>query len=87
MTAKVEIYGTSNCRKCVDVRALLDRYGVDYIDHMIDLMPLEKDEMVRRCGLRYYPQIFIDGEHIGGEEELMMLDAEGRLKELLGLRA
>jgi len=85
MTAKVEIYGTTNCRKCVDVRAVLDRYGVDYIDHLIDLMPHEKDEMVQRCGLRYYPQIFIDGEHIGGEEELLMLDAEGRLKELLGI--
>ncbi len=83
MAAKVEVYGTTNCRKCVDVRAVLDRYGVDYIDHMIDLMPHEKDEMVRRCGLRYYPQIFIDGEHIGGEEELMMLDAEGRLNDLL----
>jgi glutaredoxin 3 len=85
MTAKVEIYGTTNCRKCVDVRAVLDRYGVDYIDHLIDLMPHEKDEMVQRCGLRYYPQIFIDGEHIGGEEELLMLDAEGRLKTLLGV--
>jgi glutaredoxin 3 len=52
---------------------------------MIDLMPHEKDKMVRRCGLRYYPQIFIDDQHIGGEEELLMLDAEGRLKALLRL--
>ena len=85
MAAKVEIYGTSNCRKCVDVRAVLDRYGIEYIDHMIDLMPLERDEMVRRCGLRYYPQIFIDDQHIGGEEELMLLEADGRLKQLLGV--
>jgi glutaredoxin 3 len=49
-------------------------------------MPLEKDEMFRRCGLKYYPQIFINDEHIGGEEELMMLEADGRLRTLLGLQ-
>lgn len=85
MAAKVEIYGTSNCRKCVDVRAFLDGRNVGYIDHCIDLMPLEKDAMIRRSGLKYYPQIFIDDEHIGGEEELMMLALEGKLDELLGL--
>ena len=85
MTAKVEIYGTSNCKKCVDVRALLDRYDIEYTDHLIDLMPLEKDEMFRRSGLKYYPQIFINDAHIGGKDELMMLEADGRLKKLLGV--
>jgi len=85
MVAKVEIYGTSNCRKCVDVRELLDRKQVEYIDYLIDLMPLEKDEMIRRTGLKYYPQIFINDEHIGGEEELLSLEAEGDLDKLLGL--
>lgn len=84
MAAKVEIFGTSNCRKCVDVRELLDRKSVDYIDNMIDLMPQEKDEMIRRTGLKYYPQIFIDDKHIGGEEELLTLEASGELDKLLG---
>ena len=75
MAVKVEIYGTSNCKKCVDVRHLLDQKQVDYIDHLIDLMPLEKDEMIRR----------INDEHVGGEEELMALEAEGELDRLLGL--
>ncbi len=85
MTAKVEIYGTSNCRKCVDVRALLDGKNVEYSDYLIDLMPLEKDEMIRRSGLKYYPQIFINEKHIGGIEELLILDASGELDTLLGL--
>ncbi len=84
MTAKVEIYGTTNCKKCVNVRALLDSKNVRHIDYLIDLMPLEKDEMVRRTGLQYYPQIFINGQHIGGEEEIMMLELEGKLDALLG---
>lgn len=85
MTAKVEIYGTSNCRKCVDVRAFLDGKNVEYSDYLIDLMPLEKDEMIRRSGLKYYPQIFINEKHIGGIEELLILDASGELDKLLGL--
>jgi len=83
MPAKVEIYGTTNCRKCVNAREFLDKKDVEYIEYMLDLMPLEKDEMIRRCGLKYYPQIFINDKHIGGEEELLMLDLEGKLQELL----
>ena len=86
MAVKVEIYGTSNCKKCVNVRDFLDRKQVEYIDYLIDLMPLEKDEMIRRTGLKYYPQIFIDDQHVGGEEELMALEADGELDKLLGLK-
>ena len=85
MVAKVEIYGTSSCRKCDVVREIFDNRNVAYIDYLIDLMPLEKDEMIRRTGLKYYPQIFINEEHIGGEEELLTLDADGELDRLLGL--
>jgi glutaredoxin 3 len=85
MAAKVEIYGTTNCKKCVNVREVLDRKNVEYIDYLIDLMPLEKDEMIRRTGLKYYPQIFINDEHVGGEEELLTLEADGELDKLLGL--
>jgi glutaredoxin 3 len=84
MTAKVEIYGTSSCQKCVNVRALLDGKNVEYNDYLIDLMPLYKDEMIQRTGLKYYPQVFINDEHIGGEKEIMTLEADGELDKLLG---
>lgn len=83
MAVKVEIYGTSSCKKCANVREMLDRRNVEYIDYLIDLMPLEKDEMIRRTGLKYYPQIFINDEHVGGEEELFTLEADGELDKLL----
>ena len=83
MPAKIEIYGTTSCNKCVNVREILDKRNAEYIDYMIDLMPLEKDEMIRRCGLKYYPQIFINNQHIGGEEALLMLEHEGKLQALL----
>ncbi len=85
MSAKIEIYGTCSCNKCYNVRQLLDAKSIEYIDYLIDLMPLEKNEMVRRTGLKYYPQIFINDEHVGGEEELFALEAEGKLDKLLGL--
>jgi glutaredoxin 3 len=83
MPEKIEIYGTTSCNKCVNVRQFLDEKNIVYTDYMIDLMPLEKDDMIRRCGLKYYPQIFINDKHIGGEEDLLMLDYEGKLQELL----
>ena len=79
MPAKIEIYGTTSCKKCVNVREFFDKRNIEYIDYMIDLMPLEKDEMIRRTGLKYYPQIFVNDEYLGGEKELLMLDYEGKL--------
>ncbi|HUB95255.1 MAG TPA: glutaredoxin domain-containing protein, partial [Stellaceae bacterium] len=66
-------------------RALLDRKGVAYED--IDLLedPSRRDEMVERSGGgTTVPQIFIDGVHIGGSDELVALEAAGKLDPLLG---
>lgn len=83
MTAKVEIYGTSFCRHCLAARQLLDSRQIDYTEYLIDLMPLERAEMLRRCGRKKVPQILIDNVPIGGDEDLMALDASGELKRLL----
>lgn len=83
MPAKIEIYGTTNCKKCVNIREFLDKKKVEYTEYMIDLMPQERDEMIRRSGVKYYPQVFINNKHIGGEEELLMLEFEGKLQTLL----
>jgi len=83
MTAKVEIYGTSFCRHCLAARRLLDSRQVDYTEYLIDLMPLERNEMLRRCGRKKVPQILINDIPIGGDEELLVLDASGELEQLL----
>ncbi|MBX2868395.1 MAG: glutathione S-transferase N-terminal domain-containing protein [Acidiferrobacterales bacterium] len=83
MTAQVEIYGTSFCRHCMAARALLDSKQIDYTEYLIDLMPLERAEMLRRCGRKKVPQILINNTAIGGDEELMTLDASGELDRLL----
>lgn len=67
------------------MRELFDGKKVEYTDYMIDLMPLEKDNMIRRSGHKNYPQVFINDEHIGGEKEMMQLAMDSELDKLLGL--
>jgi glutaredoxin 3 len=45
--------------------------------------PEKRREMVERSGRNTFPQIFIDGLHVGGCDDLVALDREGRLDPLL----
>jgi glutaredoxin 3 len=86
--ARVEIYSTLFCPYCARAKALLERKGVAYenIDVLED--PSRRDEMVERAGGRTsVPQIFIDGAHVGGSDELAALERAGRLDPMLGLGA
>src|SRR5215468_587197 len=83
--AEVELYTTPFCPYCVRARALLDRKGVAFTDIDITEEPGRRVEMVRRAeGRTSVPQIFIDGEHIGGSDELVALDRTGELDVKLG---
>jgi len=83
MPAKVEIYATSFCRHCMDAREFLQTKGIEYEEYLLDLMPLEKDAMIKRCGQKSVPQIFINDQHIGGLSDLKDLDNSGKLDKLL----
>ena len=85
---KIEIYTQPFCGYCYRAKKLLDNKGVDYEE--IDVMehPARRPEMVERAqGRTSTPQIFIDGEGIGGCDEMMALDREGKLNAMLGLSA
>jgi glutaredoxin 3 len=85
--AKVEMYSTMFCPYCARARSLLQRKGVAFTDIDIGAQPQRRDEMVERAGGRYtVPQIFIDGEHIGGSDDLMALDHDGKLDAKLGVQ-
>ena len=78
--AQVEVYSTLFCPYCARAKSLLGKKGVDYIN--IDVMEdsAKRDEMVKRSGGRTsVPQIFINGEHIGGSDDLHALEREGAL--------
>jgi len=83
--AEVELYTTPFCPYCTRARTLLGRKGVAFTDIDVTEEPARRAEMIRRAGGRTsLPQIFIDGEHIGGSDELLALDRTGELDAKLG---
>ena len=84
--AKVEVYLTRSCPYCHAARGLLDRKGVAYEVIDVGAEPERRAEMTQRAnGRRTVPQIFIDGVHVGGSDDLHALDRQGKLDPMLGL--
>jgi glutaredoxin 3 len=81
---KVEIYTTPICPYCMRAKALLKRKGVAFDEIDVTMIPGAREEMVSRSGgKRTVPQIFIDGEGIGGSDELHALESQGALDRML----
>jgi glutaredoxin 3 len=86
--ARVEIYSTMFCPYCARAKSLLSRKGVTFENVDVMMEPAKRDEMVKRAGGRTtVPQIFIDGQHVGGSDELAALDRAGKLDPMLGIAA
>ncbi len=82
----VEIYTTPFCGYCRRAKALLTEKGVAFREIDVTDVVGARDEMQKRSGGgRTVPQIFIDGRHVGGSDDLAALDRKGDLDRLLGL--
>ncbi|MBT8131230.1 MAG: glutaredoxin 3 [Gammaproteobacteria bacterium] len=81
--AEVLVYGTARCPYCIRARRLLEKKGVAYEDIRLEEQPDKREEMEQRSQRRTVPQIFIDGTHIGGSDELHKLEYAGELDLLL----
>lgn len=82
--AHVEIYTKAFCGYCARAKSLLDGKGVDYIEYDITMGGPKRSEMLDRAkGGVTVPQIFIDGDLVGGSDTLMALEREGKLDALL----
>ncbi|HCJ50779.1 MAG: glutaredoxin 3 [Gallionellales bacterium CG_4_10_14_3_um_filter_54_96] len=82
--AKVLMYCTAVCPYCIRAEQLLQRKGITEIEKIrVDLQPELRVAMVEKTGRRTVPQIFIDGQHIGGYDDLAALDQAGELNTLL----
>jgi glutaredoxin 3 len=77
------MYTTSWCPYCGRARALLSAKGAAFEEFDIESDPALREAMIRRSSRRTVPQIFIDGAHIGGCDDLHALDAAGGLEPLL----
>lgn len=81
--AKIEIYTKPMCPYCVRAKALFDKKKASYSDINAFINADKRKEMTDRSGRNTYPQIFIDGKHVGGCDDLMALEARGGLDPLL----
>lgn len=80
----VEIYTKSFCPYCARAKRLLDEKGVSYEEFEISEGGAKREEMIQRAGGRTtVPQIFIQGKHIGGSDDLAALERGGKLDPLL----
>lgn len=82
----VEIYTGPLCGFCHRARRLLAGKGVEFREIDLGRAPERRAEMIARAdGRTTVPQVFVDGRHLGGSDDLARLDAEGELDRLLGL--
>ncbi len=81
--ATVTVYTTDHCSKCVSAKMLLGRRGIGYEEINLARDPDGREELVRRTGMITFPQIVVDDQAIGGFDELLAADREGRLGALL----
>ncbi len=81
---KIEMYTKAMCPFCIRAKQLLKRKGVEVIDIPAWMDKAKRREMNERSGGRNtFPQIFINGKHVGGCDDLHALDARGGLDPLL----
>ena len=82
--AKVEMYTKMMCPFCIRAKSLLKSKGVKIIDIPAATDPEKRREMNKRAnGSNTFPQIFIDGHHVGGCDDLFALERAGKLDPLL----
>ncbi len=82
--ANIEIYTWQSCPFCLRAKALLEKKGLAYVEHRIDGDQTARAAMSKRAeGRTTVPQIFINGQSIGGCDELYALDQSHKLDNLL----
>jgi glutaredoxin 3 len=80
----VEIYTTPFCPYCHAAKRLLEKKGVAFVETDVSRDPALRQAMMKRANGRHtVPQIFIGGQHVGGSDDIHLLDHQGRLDPLL----
>ena len=81
--AKIEMYTTPFCGYCARAKSLLERKGAAYEEFDVMMDEKKRAEMRERAKRSTVPQIFINGQYIGGSDELAALEQAGKLDPLL----
>jgi glutaredoxin 3 len=76
----VVLFSTDSCTFCVHARSLLTKRGVDFEEVNLGRHPELQAELADVTGLTSFPQIVVDGEPLGGYNELRAADKSGALE-------
>ena len=80
---EIIMYTTANCPYCVRAKELLAAKGLSYKEMRVDMDEELRQDMMQKSGRRTVPQIFINGQAIGGFDDLYELDRTGKLVSML----
>lgn len=82
--AQIDIYTTFMCPYCSRAKALLEKKGQSYNEIDVSYDAAKRDEMTQKAGgRRTVPQIWINGTHVGGSDDLYELERQGKLDAML----
>lgn len=76
---QMEMYTKNFCAFCMRAKQLAQARGIEVVEHNVEEDRAKLEEMRERTQGRTFPQIFLDGEYVGGFDQLMALDREGKL--------
>jgi glutaredoxin 3 len=79
----ITVYTPDFCPYCSSAKVLLQKRGIEYAEINLARDPDGRAELTRKTGMITFPQIVIDGESLGGFQELLAADKAGRLQALL----
>jgi len=80
---KVTVYTTQPCARCGNAKAILSRRGIEFEEINLSKDPVGRAELAQRTGLMTFPQIVVEETTIGGLDDLVAADSDGRLEKLL----
>lgn len=71
------------CPFCVQAKSLLNKRGIEFEEVEVDRSPESRSALAEKTGMMTFPQILINGEVLGGFDDLSASDKSGKLAELL----
>jgi len=81
--ADILIYSTAVCPYCVAAKNFLKARGLDYREQRIDMDRQAREDMMAKAKRTSVPQIFVNGIHVGGFDDMVALDRAGKFQPLL----
>jgi glutaredoxin 3 len=78
--ARITVYTTDPCARCIRAKDLLTKRELAFVEVNLAKDPIGRRELAAFTGRMTFPQIVIDGEPLGGYQELLEADEDGRLE-------